>query len=150
MKVYRQQYQPTCGPRSLQTVFGYYGKYPEYKDILRVCETDSVGTPLENISKAVKYFGFDFIEYVGKSVTIEKIRKHTDIGELTLIHWFTGTQTISDSHLAVSYSVDDKHVYLIDTSSHLYVEPYIFMKHGMLKKCWKYHPDTRWALAIKP
>lgn len=150
MRVYKQHFQPTCGPKCLQTIFGYYDKYPDFTDILDVCETDSVGTPLRNISIAAKCFGFNTIEYKNKEATIKNIKKHTDMGEFVIIHWYTGDGRVYGSHLAIVYRVDKKYLHLIDTSTHLYVEPYVFMKRSMLNKCWKHHPETRWALVVKP
>lgn len=146
MRVYKQGMAPTCGPRSIQTVLAYYGLHPNYREVRRICETDSVGTDLVKINKAAEHFGLITEVYTEDNVSIDVITSNLDKGNLVMVHWYTGIG--NTTHVATAYNYDTVYIYLADTAAHLYTEPYIAIRKSMLEKCWKIHPDVRWLLAM--
>lgn len=146
MKVYRQTDGYSCAPRSLQTAFSHYGFYPSYEELLIVCETDkNTGTEVDNLERASEYFGFNQDVYEDDA-TPSIIKQYTDESYPVIVMWYAG----GDNHVSVGYKVDEKYVYLIDPSLHLYTEPTILIRRSMLKRCWKSHPESRWIMAILP
>ena len=146
MKVYRMTDGYSCGPRSLQTAFSHYSFYPSYDDVFGICETDiNTGTEVDNLERASEYFGFNQDVYEDEA-TPELIKQYTDDCCPVIVMWFAG----GDNHVSVAYKVDEKFVYLIDPSLHLYTEPTILIRRKMLERCWKAHPSSKWIMAILP
>ena len=147
MKVYRQTDGYSCAPRSLQTALSHYGFYPSYDDVYNICETNSkTGTEVDNLERAAEYFGYNIDVYEDEA-TSALIKQYTDEYCPVITMWFAGG---GDNHVSVSYKVDEKFVYLIDPSLHLYTEPTILIRRKMLERCWKNHPSSRWIMAILP
>jgi len=143
MRIFRQTDAYSCGPRSLQIAFSHYNVYPAYRELLEVCETDYEGTSPENFPKAVGYYGLCACVHE-KDASVDLIVDYTDRDIPVIVMWYAGLS----NHVSVAYTTDSKCIYLLDPALHLYTEPVISIRKNMLEKCWKYHDDSKWMMAV--
>lgn len=144
MRIYRQTDGFSCGPRAMQVALSHFDMFPPYKEISSLCETDEGGTDVNKMKEVAESYGLKTRAFTD-SASPENIKKYTDKGFPVIVMWYVGDNS---AHVAVAYNVDDNFVYLLDPSLHMYTEPTILIRRSMLKRCWKAHEDSQWALAL--
>jgi len=118
----RQNYSYDCGVAAVQSVLFYYGVDVQYPSLKKMLKSNVTGTPIANIKRIFKKYGFRVIK---KEMTIKEIKQYInkEIPVILPLQAWSEDKKIDwekdwkDGHYVVAIGYDEKKIYFQDPAA---------------------------------